>query len=150
MNQASPLYMLHAAKFLNLKPINLSGWYWYWQSLPFKSEGSRFSRLHISTIKTIWRRLLRQPRCLCLSQKNVSVERKIPEKATRKINQKKNQKDIIENNPRGSSCEHDADGDFKLQGTLFCMYTKPFLKLNLKSGYIIGLCYLIDSRQRFF
>lgn len=89
MNQASPLYMLHAAKFLNLKPINLSGWYWYWQSLPFKSEGSRFSRLHISTIKTIWRRLLRQPRCLCLSQKNVSVERKIPEKATRKINQKK-------------------------------------------------------------
>lgn len=36
---------------------------------------------------------------------------------------KKNQNDNIENNPSGSSCEHDADGDFKLQGTLFCMYT---------------------------
>lgn len=97
-----------------------SGWHWYGQSIPFKSKRSRFSRLHISKIKTIWRWLLRQPRCLCLSQENVSVERKIPEKATRKINQKEeNQNDNLKSNQSGSSCEHIADGDFKLQGTTF-------------------------------
>lgn len=83
---------------------------------------------------------------MSIARKRVSGKENSGKSNEENKSKKKNQKDIIENNPSGSSCEHDADGDFKLQGTLFCMYTKPFLKLNLKSGYVIGLCYLIDSR----
>lgn len=36
-----------------------------------------------------------------------------------KPKKQENQNDNVKNNQRGSSCEHVADGDFKLQGTTF-------------------------------
>lgn len=63
---------------------------------------------------------------MSIARKRVSGKENSGKSNEENKSKKKNQKDIIENNPSGSSCEHDADGDFKLQGTLFACILNHF------------------------